>query len=222
MHMKKYKIVFKLFLVLFFVSNLFAANTKQDSKEEDNNVAYLSLQKQVSREYRITGNFKKDNKYNKKNVVYVRLDNNKQDDTKQVASKEKYSVAGNESGFDLLNTNSSIIYNINGNEVQIPRRLSFTEYQKAQVNYLEMERKYKILALEKEISSKKKILDEELISEFSDVFLIDALSKEIKALAVDKETVNINIDKKIRYVLPPEQYLKYKEKQNKKNKKNNK
>ena len=220
MPMKKYKIVFKLFLVFFFVSNLFAANVKQESKEEDNNVAYLSLQKQVSREYRITGNFKKDNKYNKKYVVYARLSNDKQDDTEKDASNNKYSVSGNEAGFDLLNTNSGVIYNISGNEVQIPRRLSFTEYQKAQVNYLEMERKYKTLALEKEISSKKKILDEELTSEFSDVFLIDALSREIKALAVDKETVNINIDKKIRYVLPPEQYLKYKQKQNKKNKKN--
>ena len=218
MIMKKYKIVFKLFLVSFLVSNLFAA-TNQDSKE-DNNIAYLSLQKQASREYRVTGKFKKDNKYNEKNVVYARIDNNKKDDTEKVTSNENYNVAGNESGFDLLNTSSGIVYDISGDEVQIPRRLSFTEYQKAQVNYLEMERKYKTLALEKEISSKKKILDEELVNEFSDVFLIDALSKEIKALAVDKETVNINIDKKIRYVLPPEQYLKYKEKQNKKNKKN--
>ena len=85
MPMKKYKIVFKLFLVFFFVSNLFAANVKQESKEEDNNVAYLSLQKQVSREYRITGNFKKDNKYNKKYVVYARLSNDKQDDTEKDA-----------------------------------------------------------------------------------------------------------------------------------------
>ena len=74
----------------------------------------------------------------------------------------------------------------------------------------------------KSAENKKKLLDEELAGGFTDVFLIDELSKEIKILVVDKETVNINVDKKIRYILAPEQYLKYKEQQSKKNKKNKK
>ncbi|MBR4633365.1 MAG: hypothetical protein IKO48_08645, partial [Elusimicrobia bacterium] len=101
-----------------------------------------------------------------------------------------------------------------------PKKLVFTKYQKAQINYLELERKSKLFALEKEMSLRKKTLDEELAKKFQDVFLINDISEEIKKLAVDIETVNINVDKKIRYVLDPEQYLQYKQLQNDKTKNN--
>lgn len=220
--MRNYKIFFTLFLSLFLVSSLFADKTKQNSKKEDNNIAYLGLQKQVSRLYKVTGNFKKDNKYNKKNVAFESYVLYKQDDNKEQVniSTDTYNILGTENGFDVLAMDPDTIYNIDGTEISYyHKRLTFTDYQKAQIKYLEMERQSKILALDREINSKKKLLDEELSGGFTDVFLIDELSKEIKSLAVDKETVNINVDKKIRYILAPEQYLKYKEKQNKKNKK---
>ena len=52
-----------------------------------------------------------------------------------------------------------------------------------------------------------------------DIYFINKLSDEIKQLVVDKETITINADKKIRYVLSPKQYIEYKEKQNKSKKK---
>jgi Spy/CpxP family protein refolding chaperone len=81
-----------------------------------------------------------------------------------------------------------------------------------------MEKKYKLLALDKEIASRKKSLNEELSKEYFDVYFINKLSDEIKQLVVDKETVTINTDKKIRYVLTPQQYIEYKAQQSKKKK----
>jgi hypothetical protein len=121
----------------------------------------------------------------------------------------------------LANKNSDAFYDIAGKKVLTdPKKLVFTKYQKAQINYLELERKSKLFALEKEMSLRKKTLDEELAKKFQDVFLINDISEEIKKLAVDIETVNINVDKKIRYVLDPEQYLQYKQLQNDKTKNN--
>ena len=93
--MNKYKIFFNLFLTLFLVSNLFAGNTNQNLKEEDNNVAYLGLKKQISRIYKITGNFKKDNKRNKKDVFceyFVFDKKNVKDD--EVSLARNYNLSG--------------------------------------------------------------------------------------------------------------------------------
>ena len=220
--MKKYKIFFTLFLSLFLVPNLFADETKQNSKNKDNNSEYLDLQKQVSRLYKITGNFKKDDKYNKKEYFceYFISDKKNDSNNENFNLDNSYDLSDQENGFNVLAMDPDTIYDIDGTEISYyHKKLTFTDYQKAQIKYLEMERQSKILTLDKEINSKKKLLDEELSGGFTDVFLIDELSREIKALAVDKETVNINVDKKIRYILAPEQYLKYKQVQNKKNKK---
>ena len=91
--------------------------------------------------------------------------------------------------------------------------MALTKYQQAQVDYLEIERRSKILALDKEISYRRKLLDEELANDMYDAFTVDEISKEIKELVLDKETVNLNVDKKLRYVLDSDQYLKYKQKQ---------
>jgi len=111
------------------------------------------------------------------------------------------------------------VYNIDGRELySYSKRLALTKYQQAQVDYLEIERKSKILALDKEISYRRKLLDEELANDMYDAFTVDEISKEIKELVIDKETVNLNVDKKLRYVLDSDQYLKYKQKQKNKNK----
>ncbi len=111
------------------------------------------------------------------------------------------------------------VYNIDGRELySYSKRLALTKYQQAQVDYLEIERRSKILALDKEISYRRKLLDEELANDMYDAFTVDEISKEIKELVIDKETVNLNVDKKLRYVLDSDQYLKYKQKQKNKTK----
>ena len=111
------------------------------------------------------------------------------------------------------------VYNIDGRELySYSKRLVLTRYQQAQVDYLEIERRSKLLALDKEISYRRKLLDEELANDMYDAFTVDEISKEIKELVIDKETVNLNVDKKLRYVLDSDQYLKYKQKQKSKNK----
>ena len=74
------------------------------------------------------------------------------------------------------------------------------------------------MVINKELNYRKKLLDEELANELQDAFIIEEISREIKMLAADRETVNINVDKKIRYILDSEQYLIYKRNKNKKNK----
>ena len=145
------------------------------------------------------------------------------------------------SSIDTLNRikRKSVVYNVTGSEYKFRRsydpkkmfvidgteimgfsdKLIFTKYQKAQLDFLEMEKQCKFSVLDKEISSRKKMIDDELSKSYFDIFVIDELSKEIKILTADKEKVDINVEKKIRYVLSPEQYVKYKEKQNKKKKK---
>ena len=197
--MKKYKLFLQLFLILFLVSNLFAdIKNNVEQKENDNNVAYLGIEKESSKKNGIFS-IKKDLN-NKKSI--------------------QYNITGSENKFNLTDKELKNVYDIDDKEIaKYSRKLFLTKFQQAQIDYLEMERKSKISALDKEISSREKMLDEELANDFSDAFLIDALTKEIKALVVDKVTVNINIDKKIRYVLDSQQYLKYKQKQNKKSKK---
>ncbi len=197
--MRKYKLFFKLFLILFLTSNLFAdIKSNIDQKENDSNIAYLGIEKQSA---------KKDGVFS----IQKDLSNKK---------SIQYNITGAENKFNLTYKELKNVHNIDGREIaEYSRKLFLTKFQQAQIDYLEMERKSKISALDKEISSREKMLDEELASVFSDAFLIDALTKEIKALVVDKVTVNINIDKKIRYVLDSQQYLRYKQKQNKKNKK---
>jgi hypothetical protein len=222
-----YKTSFKIFLILCLASNLFADtnNTpiEQQEKSEDKIVAYLGLEKNVSKNV-----LKKETKRVFLTGYEQELEKKSDDDyeingvfsmEKKLSNKQlkQYNITGVESKFDLSDRDLKNIYDIDGTEsFKYSKKLFFTKYQKAQIDYLEMERKYKTLVLDKEISLKKQLLDEELTNEFADVFFIDELSKDIKSLAVDKETVNINVDKKIRYVLTPDQYLKYKQKQNKK------
>ena len=218
--MNKYKLFFKLFLILCFASNLFANISdnyiEQKDKNGDKNVAYLGLEKKssASSDDKINSEKNRSNENYSVNGVFSV--------SKFLGNKKsvQYNITGIENKFNLSDKELKSVYNIDGTEKVVrSKKLFLTKYQKAQIEYLEMERKYKTLVLDNEINLKKKMLNEELASDFSDVFLIDELSKDIKALAVDKETIDINVEKKIRYVLSPEQYLKYKQKQNKKNKK---
>ncbi|MBR3627894.1 MAG: hypothetical protein IKN42_03485 [Elusimicrobia bacterium] len=225
-----------MFLILCLASNLCADisgnHIQQKENNENKNVAYLGLEKKVSEET----NVKNNNKYNEKKYLDVtgEVENTKKQFSENydvngvfslsnfLSNKKsvKYNITGIENKFNLSDKELKSVYNIDGTEiVRYSKKAFLTKYQKAQIEYLEMERKYKTLVLDNEIKLKKKMLDEELASDFSDVFLIDELSKDIKSLAIDKETVYINVEKKIRYVLSPDQYLKYKQKQNKKNKK---
>ena len=129
-----------------------------------------------------------------------------------------YDVTGLEARFNTENKDKNT-FEVDGREIyKYSKKLSLTKYQKAQIDYLEMERKSKILVINKELNYRKKLLDEELANELQDAFIIEEISREIKMLAADRETVNINVDKKIRYVLDSEQYLIYKRNKNKKNK----
>ncbi|MCR4662484.1 MAG: hypothetical protein K5622_01190 [Endomicrobiaceae bacterium] len=202
--MNNYKLFLKLFLLLFLSANLFA---DVDSKKEKqySNISISgnenSLEKKSDDNYEVNGIFSAEKYLCNKNYT-------------------QYNITGTENKFNLSDNELKNTYNIDGTEEKVSsKKLFLTKSQEAQIDYLEMERKYKILALDKEIILKKKMLYEELVNDFSDVFLIEELSKDIKLLAVDKETVNINVDKKIRYVLSAEQYLKYKQQQNKKDKK---
>jgi len=217
--MKKYKIFLVVSLFFVFMSNLCAGVDKSAKvvEKKDSSVVCSELKKNMSREYKITGKFDKDTKYNKKEkfVEYVVVDNN-------IDSKINNSIYHKPSKEieNLFFKEDSNVFEITGREVSgYSRKLVFTKYQKAQIQYLEMEKKSKLSTLDKEISSRKKSLIEELAKDMHDVFVVDALSKEIKELTIDKETVSINVDKKLRYILDSEQFLKYKEQQNKKNKK---
>ncbi len=219
MIMKKCKFFLVVSLFFILISNLFAGvdKTAQIIEKKDNSAACSDLKKNISREYKITGQFAKDSKYNKKEkfVDYVVVDNS----IDNKINNSVYHKPLNETR-DLLFREDSKVFDITGREVSgYSRKLVFTKYQKAQIQYLEMEKKSKISTLDKEISSRKKSLIEELAKDMHDVFVVDALSKEIKELTIDKETVSINVDKKLRYILDSEQFLKYKEQQNKKNKK---
>lgn len=206
--MNKYKLLFKIFVILCFLSNFFiVANGK-------------TLEKKSSRQDDIVKN---DSEKNIMQPLYEDYDESNDMFSMNKLLKNKrfvqYNITGMENKFNLSDKELKKVYNINGTEiVKYSKKLLLTKYQKAQIEYLEMERKYKTLILDNEIKLKKKMLNEELASDFADVFLIDALSKDIKSLAVDKQTVDINVEKKIRYILTSEQYLKYRKKQNKKNK----
>lgn len=240
--MKIYSILLKLLLIFFLSVNLFAATKVVDTdrvnkvvKNDKGNVAYLGLQKNAPKKYKVTGNLNKDNKYNDKmdkaNKIFitgkeqngqnVNSANNTKLKSNKIKSKSKtkvyvYNITGTENKFNLTENEKRNIYDIDGREISsYSKKLVLTKYQKAQIDYLEMERKYKILAIEKELDLKKKMLDEELSKDFYDVYYVEDLSNEIKKLAVDKETVSINVAKKIRYVLDSDQYLKYKEQQKK-------
>lgn len=226
--MNKYKIFFKMFLILFSASVLFADvnnnSLEQQGKTENEKVSYQNSEKSTSestdlknidkqkeeKEHFIADHEKKLEKYldEKQNT----FPSSKSLDNEKLA---QYNITGLENTFKLSDKELKHTYNINGTETTgKSAKISLTKYQQEQLKYLEMERKYKILVLDNEINLKKKMISEELASDFSDVFLIEELSKSIKSLAVDRETVDINVEKKIRYVLSPEQYLKYK--QNKK------
>ena len=244
MIMKNYRTFLIAFFVLLFNINLFAdinnKKVKQLEQIEDGSITYLGLQKEAPKHYRVTGQYKKDKEYNDKMHKIKEYNVNGIEENSNVKASKSYDITG---VFNIGNKvsrikNKGIVYHITGMEnkfrvddskktfnvtgteiMGFSDKLIFTKYQKAQLEYLEMEREYKILAIDKEISSRQKMIDEELSKEYFDVFFIDELTKEIKILTVDKTTVNINVDKKIRYVLSPEQYTKYKQKQNKKNKK---
>lgn len=240
-----HKIFFKLFIILFLSINLFAAkkNTNVDRinkivKNEKEGVAYLGLQKEAPKQYRITGNFKKDNKYNKKKYSFDKIFISGQEQTFESTKDNNldkgiffiendlnkiktvvYNITGSEKKFDLSDSEKRKVYNIDDREIStFSKKLILTKYQKAQIDYLEMEKKYKIFAIEKEISLRKKMLNEELSKDDHDIFLVEKLSGEIKLLAIDRKAVYVDVDKKIRCVLDFGQYLKYKEKQKKKKK----
>ena len=227
--MNKYKIFFKMFLILCFASALFADvsdnSLGQEEKNAGKNVTYQNSERESSEKTEL----QKIDKYSEQKNHFIAdhekklekyLDKEHGSASKSGDNKKsvKYNITGLENVFKLSDKELRHTYNVNGTEIpgQIAN-ISLTKYQKEQLKYLEMERKYKILVLDNEINLNKKMLSEELASDFSDVFLIDELSKNIKSLAVDRETVDINVEKKIRYVLSPEQYLQYK--QNKKNQK---
>jgi hypothetical protein len=232
--MNKYKIFFKMFLILFSASVLFADvnnnSLEQQGKTENEKVSYQNSEKGTSestdlksidkqkeeKEHFIADHEKKLEKYlDEKHEIKNTFPSGKSLDNEKLA---QYNITGLENTFKLSDKELKHTYNINGTEtIGKSAKISLTKYQQEQLKYLEMERKYKILVLDNEINLKKKMISEELASDFSDVFLIDELSKSIKSLAVDRETVDINVEKKIRYVLSPEQYLKYK--QNKKTQK---
>ena len=269
-------------LTLFGVNNLFSESSSYDVKKstvtskqqqnkvynnvenllqkEQNSVAYLVLDRQAPKQYKITGKIKKDERYNNKknsndsnyiitgsenktvskdksrypitgleknkNNKFVSNDENdsktqKESLNKTIKKGTVYNLTGAENRFNLTYTQRQKIYDINGTEEvnESLKKLTFTKLQQEQLKNIEMEKKYKILVLDKEIASRRKSLDEELAKENFDIYFINKLSDEIKQLVVDKETININTDKKIRYVLSPKQYIEYKEKQNKSKKK---
>lgn len=226
--MNKYKIFFKMFLILFSASVLFAdVNNnplEQQEKSENEKVSYQNSEKSTSESTDLKNIDKqKEEKehfiadHEKKLAKYLDEKQNTFPSSKSLDNEKlaQYNITGLENKFKLSDRELKHTYNINGTETTgKSAKISLTKYQQEQLKYLEMERKYKILVLDNEINLKKKMISEELASDFSDVFLIDELSKSIKSLAVDRETVDINVEKKIRYVLSPEQYLKYK--QNKK------
>lgn len=235
-------------------------NVENLLQKEQNSVAYLVLDRQAPKQYRITGKIKKDKQYNSKknsndtdyfitgsenktvskdkskypitgleknkNNKFVLNDENvsetqKESFNKTVKKGTVYNLTGAENRFNLTYTQRQKIYDINGTE-EINENLkknTFTKLQQEQLKNIEMEKKYKILVLDKEIASRRKSLDEELAKENFDIYFINKLSDEIKQLVVDKETITINADKKIRYVLSPKQYIEYKEKQKKSKKK---
>ena len=221
--MKRYKLFLSLFLIFSFTCVLFAENkvnsVKQSpKKQETNSVSYLGSEKDMSNRYRVTGDFKKDKKYNEKVAKYVRQKRDRFERMKRAQENSVvYEVTGLEARFNAEDKNKNT-FEPEDREIKNSKKLSLTKYQKAQIEYLEMERKSKILVINKELNYRKKLLDEELANELQDAFIIEEISREIKILAADKETVNINVDKKIRYVLDREQYLIYKRNQNKKNK----
>lgn len=220
--MKRYKLFLILFLIFSFTYDLFAETKVNDvkqqvstKKENDNGVAYLDSEKDLPKQYKITGNIEKDKKYNEKFARYLRQERERLERIKRAQENSiVYDVTGMEARFNTEKKEKK-----DGKEIyKYSRKLSLTKYQKAQIDYLEMERKSKILVINKELNYRKKMLDEELANEIQDAFIIEEISREIKMLAADKETVNINVDKKIRYVLDSEQYLMYKQNKNKKNK----
>lgn len=222
--MKRYKLFLISFLMVSFTCGLFAEtkvnNVKQTpSEKETNSVAYLGLERDLSKQYRITGNLKKDKKYNEKVARYIRQERERLERMKRAQENSVvYDVTGLEARFNTENKDKNT-FEVDGREIyKYSKKLSLTKYQKAQIDYLEMERKSKILVINKELNYRKKLLDEELANELQDAFIIEEISREIKMLAADRETVNINVDKKIRYVLDSEQYLIYKRNKNKKNK----
>ena len=222
--MKRYKLFLISFLMVSFTCGLFAEtkvnSVKQTSNEkETNSVAYLGLERDISKQYRITGNFKKDKKYNEKVARYIRQERERLERMKRAQENSVvYDVTGLEARFNTENKDKNT-FEVDGREIyKYSKKLSLTKYQKAQIDYLEMERKSKILVINKELNYRKKLLDEELANELQDAFIIEEISREIKMLAADRETVNINVDKKIRYILDSEQYLIYKRNKNKKNK----
>ena len=203
--MKKYGIFFILFAIVFIVGNLFAApqntNVKKSIKEKSGSVAYLGLEKRASEV--------KPSDKNKKDV---------KDTDSVVSDAEKpqsvvYYITGGETKVKLRNGSYKSIFDVEGRELyNYSKSLVFTKYQQAQIDYLELERRSKTLTLDREIAVRRKMLDEELANDMYDVYIVEEIAREIKSLVVDKETVNLNIDKKLRYVLDSEQYLKYKQK----------
>ncbi len=221
--MKRYKLFLISFLIFSCSFTLFAENkvniTKQTSAEENKSVAYLGLERDVFKQYRVTGNVKKDRKYNEKVSRYIQQERERLERLKRARENSVvYDITGMENKFSMMQKDKNT-FDIDGREIyKYSKKLSLTKYQKAQVDYLEMERKSKISTINKEISYRRKLLDEELAKEMQDVFIVEDISREIKILAADRETVNINVDKKIRYVLDSEQYLIYKRNIEKKNK----
>ncbi|MBR3655299.1 MAG: hypothetical protein IKN62_07730 [Elusimicrobia bacterium] len=221
--MKRYKLFLISFLIFSCSFTLFAENkvnsTKQTSAEENKSVAYLGLERDVFKQYRVTGNVKKDRKYNEKVSRYIQQERERLERLKRARENSVvYDITGMENKFSMMQKDKNT-FDIDGREIyKYSKKLSLTKYQKAQVDYLEMERKSKISSINKEISYRRKLLDEELAKEMQDVFIVEDISREIKILAADRETVNINVDKKIRYVLDSEQYLIYKRNIEKKNK----
>ena len=221
--MKRYKLFLISFLIFSFACTLFAENkvnsTKQTSVSEDKSVAYLGSEREAFKQYKVTGNVKKDRKYNEQVTRYIQQERERLERLKRARENSVvYDITGMENKFSMMQKDKNT-FDIDGREIyKYSKKLSLTKYQKAQIEYLELERKSKISTINKEISYRRKLLDEELANEMQDVFIIEEISREIKILAADRETININVDKKIRYVLDSEQYLIYKRNMEKKNK----
>lgn len=135
-----------------------------------------------------------------------------------------YEVTGEENKFNLTYLDLRKVYNIDGSEdVQnAEKKLKLNDIQKSKLEYLEMEEKYKVGAIEKDLQIKKKMLEDELSKDNFDAYVIDNLSNDIKQLASDIEKIRIDAKKKTRRILLPEQYSQYELQKNKTGKKNKK
>lgn len=142
------------------------------------------------------------------------------DGSKKLPASPVYDITGDERDFAPPSSNK--VYNITGNErneIVKTKKNGLSDFQKAKLEYFEMEENGKISALEKDLQTRKKMRDDEIAKPDCDVYAIDNLTEEIKMLTADIESVLIETKKKIRSIMFSDQYKKYEAKKNKKLKK---